>query len=64
VDLRTGVQGSEWDELMDAILPELPHVDRVRFLVPELTGTQERLLEALAHVITGKGVDVERRLVT
>jgi hypothetical protein len=61
VDLRPGVDADEWDELLDAIIQELPNADRVQFTVPALTDSQERLLEAMIHVLEGRGVTVERR---
>ena len=61
VDLRPGVQGEEWDELLAAIVAELPHVDRVRFLVPELSDSQEQLLTTLEPVLEKRGLTVERR---
>lgn len=61
VDLRPGVEGEEWDELLAAIVGELPKVDRVRFLVPELTRTQEQLLSTLVQVLEKRGLIVERR---
>jgi hypothetical protein len=64
VDLRPGVQGEEWERLMDAILLELPNVDRVVFLVPGLTAVQEETLDTLVHVLTKRGVHVERRHVS
>jgi hypothetical protein len=64
VDLRPGVQGEEWERLMDAILLELPNVDRVVFLVPGLTTVQEETLDTLVQVLTKRGVHVERRHVS
>ncbi len=61
VDLRPGVQGEEWDELLAAIVGELPNVDRVRFLVPELSDSQEQLLTTLQRVLEKRGLTVERR---
>ncbi len=61
VDLRPGVQGEEWDELLAAIVGELPNVDRVRFLVPELSDSQEQLLTTLERVLEKRGLTVERR---
>ena len=61
VDLRPGVQGEEWDELLAAIVGELPNVDRVRFLVPQLSASQEQLLATLVQVLEKRGLKVERR---
>jgi hypothetical protein len=62
VDLRPGVDDEEWDQLLDTIIGELPALNRVRFLVPEdLARSQAPLLDALVHVLTVRGVDVERR---
>lgn len=63
VDLRPGVHGDEWDELLDAIFEECAICNRVRLLIPEGSDTGEsgRLLDALVHVLTGRGIDVERR---
>lgn len=61
VDLRPGVQGEEWDELLAAIVGELPNVDRVRFLVPEMSASQQQLLDTLVQVLEKRGLTVERR---
>jgi hypothetical protein len=65
VDLRPGVDGDEWDELMDAIIRELPNVSRVRLIIPEgwASDADERrpLIDTLAYVLTKRGVEVERR---
>jgi hypothetical protein len=63
VDLRPGVQGEEWDELLDAIVRELPIVSRVRLLIPQEydSGEPRQLLDTLAIVLTKRGVDVEQR---
>lgn len=46
---------------MDAIVSELSNADRVRFVVPELTTGDNRLLDTLEVVLTRRGIDVERR---
>jgi hypothetical protein len=61
VDLRPGVEGEEWDELLAAIVGELPRVDRVRFLVRELSDSQARLLDTLVQVLEKRGLTVQRR---
>ena len=61
VDLRPGVDGEEWDELLDGIIAELPNADRVRFLVPELTAVEQRLLTTLVDVLQKRGIEVEQR---
>jgi hypothetical protein len=61
VDLRPGVEGEEWDELLAAIVGELPNVDRVRFLVPDLSASQQQLLDTLVQVLEKRGLKVERR---
>jgi hypothetical protein len=60
VDVRPGVDEAQWDELLDAIIRELPGVDRVRFRAPELTPGEEELLNTLLIVLEKRGLDVER----
>ena len=60
-DLRPGVQGEECDELLAAIVGELPNVDRVRFLVPEMSASQQQLVDTLVQVLVTRGLKVERR---
>jgi hypothetical protein len=61
VDLRPGIDGEEWDELLDAIVAELPNADRIRFLVPELTAVEQQLIATLVDVLQRRGVEVEQR---
>jgi hypothetical protein len=63
VNLSPGVEGDAWDELLDHIIQELLNVDRVRLEVPAdyEFGEQGQLLDTLVHVLTRRGVDVERR---
>lgn len=63
VDLTPGVDGEEWDELLDQIIQKLPLVGRVLFIVPMEyeVGEQGLLLDTLVQVVTRRGVDVERR---
>jgi hypothetical protein len=61
VDLRPGVEGEEWDELLAAIVA-VPIVDRVWFLVPDdLSASQDQLLTTLTLVLEKPGLAVERR---
>jgi hypothetical protein len=60
VDVRPGVDELQWEELLDAIIRELPGVDRVRFRAPGLTPGEEELLTALLIVLEKRGLDVER----
>ncbi len=64
VELRRGVEGEEWDELLDAIIQELPNVDRVSFVGPTLSTPERQLLDTLEQVLTMRGLEVERREVS
>jgi hypothetical protein len=59
VDLRPGVKGEEWDELLAAIVAELPNIDRVRFVMPELSASQRQLLDTLVQVLERRGLRVD-----
>jgi hypothetical protein len=61
VDLDSGVERTQWEELLDAIIQELPDVDRVRFIAPGLTQGEEELLNTLLMVLERGDVDVEWR---
>jgi hypothetical protein len=63
VDLRPRLVGDEWDQLLDAIIAELPNLSRVRLVIPEEydTETPRQLLDALVIILNQRGVDVERR---
>jgi hypothetical protein len=69
VDFRAGVQSDEWDDVLDSIIrviKEAPNVRTVRLKIPAEyeTGQRGRLLDALVHVLTGRGISVERRYVS
>ena len=61
VDVRPGVEDAEWDELLEAITRQLPGVDRVRFVAPDLTPGEEELLNTLLIALEKRGLDVEWR---
>ena len=63
VDLRPRLVGDEWDQLLDAVIAELPNLSRVRLVIPEEydTETPRQLLDALVIILNQRGVDVERR---
>ena len=61
VDLDSGVERTQWEELLDVIIEELPNVDRVRFIAPGLTPGEEELLNTLLMVLERGDVDVEWR---
>jgi hypothetical protein len=63
IDLTPGMEGEEWDEVLDHIVHELPNVDRVLFKVPVEYEVGERglLLDTLVQVVTRRGADVGRR---
>jgi hypothetical protein len=62
-DLTPGIHGDEWDELLDAIIGELPVITNVRLLIPSEydTGEARQLLDTLTYVLAKRGVNVDRR---
>ena len=63
VDLAGGVRGPEWEELLDDVVRRLSAIERVIFLIPPdfAQGDQADHLDRLVQVLTGRGVNVERR---
>jgi hypothetical protein len=63
VNLSPGVEGGEWDRLLDAIIQELSNVDRVRLEVPASyeSGNERQVLDTMVHVLIRRGLDVGLR---
>ena len=62
VDLRPGVEATEWAPLLNGILEQRSTLELVTFLVPHglEDGTQAQFLNSLEQTITSQGIDVLR----
>ncbi len=62
VDLRPGVEATEWEPLMNGILKQRSTLELVTFLVPEgfEAGGQAQFLNGLEQAINAQGIDVLR----
>ena len=62
VDLRPGVEATEWEPLLNGILQQRASLQLVTFLVPEdfEVGGQAQFLNSLEQAINAQGIDVLR----
>ena len=62
VDLRPGVETTEWAPLLNGILQQRSTLELVTFLVPDgfETGNGAQFLNSLEQTITSQGIDVLR----
>jgi hypothetical protein len=62
VDLRPGVEATEWEPLLNGILQLRATLELVTFLVPEdfEVGGQAQFLNSLEQAIASQGIDVLR----
>jgi hypothetical protein len=62
VDLRPGLEATEWEPLLNGILKQRSTLEMVTFLVPEgfEVGGQAQFLNSLEQAIVSQGVDVLR----
>jgi hypothetical protein len=62
VDLRPGVDATEWEPLLNGILRQRASLELVTFLVPDRfeVGGQAQFLNSLEQAIVSQGIDVLR----
>jgi hypothetical protein len=62
VDLRPGVESTEWEPLMNGILKQRSTLELVTFLVPDgfEAGSQAQFLNSIEQTIVSQGIDVLR----